>query len=621
MTMTALSATPATHDVIVQRMRAAIDAIGPHDKNHDYLLDIDAHANGLGREAAGLRAILQQDPAVRSLHQDFKRYDDMANRARERFEAWTSLICLVAVAALMLAAFLVAVPGETTPIVRALLAAALGITCIALLTRFGAVRAIAPANDLGLLLGAVLAAGVAAALYRWALPEGFNLMLKPVLSGLTAVLLACIAAADFASGGLTARLLRRRSLYSAWMDARGKAEANRRLLFRAILNAAPPPEVSPGTVSLLSQQLEYFRRYQIATQQSYYASRTQKLAKGNWRIDVTRALAFGGFLALGIGAGLGFLAKCAEQGITLLPEGISAWLIRRALDGWDDIILLSALFLLGIYAFLQLRAIVLQDRSNHRRFGTASGQLRQATSATPCSPDELATTCPLNEARRCAASEPPGDVDTPSRRETVEALFRDVNRLLAAEVGDWNNMTSYTLEMVGSPARPRLFSADRLDATSDFEHIVHDLAEAGVPVLKARKIGLVSARPAAAGERVETRYDGSETTATASQGDWVVTNMDATGAVIRDRQGAVNSYIIKPEDFARLYDRTDAANEFGDVYKAKGVIDAVKLEGGFDIVAPWGERQQAATGYLARNGQDVYGIHADAFTRTYEVVG
>ena len=55
------------------------------------------------------------------------------------------------------------------------------------------------------------------------------------------------------------------------------------------------------------------------------------------------------------------------------------------------------------------------------------------------------------------------------------------------------------------------------------------------------------------------------------------------------------------------------------VYRPKGVVEAIRFEGGFDIMAPWGEKQRASDGWLLLNGRDVYGNHQDTFTATYEL--
>ena len=56
------------------------------------------------------------------------------------------------------------------------------------------------------------------------------------------------------------------------------------------------------------------------------------------------------------------------------------------------------------------------------------------------------------------------------------------------------------------------------------------------------------------------------------------------------------------------------------MYRAKGVVSAIALPGGFDIVAPWGERETAPAGYLLLNGTEVYGCNQETFVATYEVV-
>jgi len=50
------------------------------------------------------------------------------------------------------------------------------------------------------------------------------------------------------------------------------------------------------------------------------------------------------------------------------------------------------------------------------------------------------------------------------------------------------------------------------------------------------------------------------------------------------------------------------------------VVSALSLPGGFDILAPWGERQTGASGYLLLNGDEVYAASRAAFDATYEVI-
>jgi hypothetical protein len=136
--------------------------------------------------------------------------------------------------------------------------------------------------------------------------------------------------------------------------------------------------------------------------------------------------------------------------------------------------------------------------------------------------------------------------------------------------------------------------------------------------VRARKIGFVAARKAKKPEVVETRWNGQETTNRARVADWIVTNLDPQQKPLRDDEGNVNRYVIPAEGFADLYEPTEGRNAYGAVYRAKGVVDAVALPGGFDIVAPWGERQTAPSGYLLCNGTDVYGNNTETFEATYQ---
>jgi hypothetical protein len=160
--------------------------------------------------------------------------------------------------------------------------------------------------------------------------------------------------------------------------------------------------------------------------------------------------------------------------------------------------------------------------------------------------------------------------------------------------------------------------ADAVLTPADFRRIAE---ETGAEVVRARKIGFVAARQASKPEPVETRWNGKESADTARVGDWIVTNLTPQQAALRDREGHVNTYVILAERFASLYESIGAQNEFGAVYRAKGTVEAIRLSDGFDIVAPWGERQTSPAGHLLCNGTDVYGNNAETFAATYEVVG
>ena len=591
----------------------AIAAIGPHDPDKDHGLDVDAHARDTtGRaDADGLRAILAHDPFTRETCRAYQEFDQQARTARRRFEWALSTVTLVTLGAILLALFTVAVPQESTRWTRAGYALTLGVITDAVLSFFPWLYDRLRKRIGGWKSHLLRGAGVlllAVVLFRY-LPQPFNPLAGFPAAALTLIALLCAGAADFIGGGMTARVLGRRSMHSRWYEARGKAEAHRRQLFLAVASAGTSG-ASAGEVPLLSQKLEYFRRYQIEVQQSYYQLQSQNNLYGARKAEIARIIAFLAASVLLVFAALGFAAVNTEQGSwwsAYLPEKFAGWLVELSHKGVDDFILMVAMLALGAYAYLQLRSTLLREKTNHRRFSTALGQLRQASSASPGELDHAIAT-PLRDARLAAVR---GD------HAAVEAFVRNVNRLLATEVGDWNTMTSFTIVEVNG--KPRLFSAEKLSAKEDFEKVVESLRDHKCASFKARKISYVAARQATGIEKVETRYDGKETEDTAKPGDWIVTNMDIERRIMRDTQDCVNSYVIRKDTFARLY-ALDKGEEqpFGAIYKAKGVVDAVEVAGGFDIVAPWGERQQGPGGYILRNGDDVYGIHKDAFDKTYE---
>ena len=162
----------------------------------------------------------------------------------------------------------------------------------------------------------------------------------------------------------------------------------------------------------------------------------------------------------------------------------------------------------------------------------------------------------------------------------------------------------------------RLVAPTKLER-ADFYKVADSI---GVTPLKARKIGYVAARRAEQAEQILTESDGKETTNSARPGDWIVTNLSPNHEVVRDKSGRENTYVIKAESFPSLYDSVAGANEFGQFFFAKNLVEAVYLSGGFDILAPWGQKQIADVGYLLSSGHDVYGNNASTFDATYEVV-
>lgn len=161
-----------------------------------------------------------------------------------------------------------------------------------------------------------------------------------------------------------------------------------------------------------------------------------------------------------------------------------------------------------------------------------------------------------------------------------------------------------------------LVATERL-TSADFDAI---RTATGAPLLRVRKIGFVAARRATGTEHIETHWNGKETSAVAQPGDWVVTNMSPQRTVLRDGSGSTNTYVIKAANFPRLYRQDDGATEHGAIYRAISQVDAFLLPGRFEILAPWGEMQRGARGYLVRSGSEIYGNHRETFEATYEPV-
>ena len=172
----------------------------------------------------------------------------------------------------------------------------------------------------------------------------------------------------------------------------------------------------------------------------------------------------------------------------------------------------------------------------------------------------------------------------------------------------------YRLERKG---RVRLTSKEVL-TPSDFDAIAKEL---GVAPLLAQKIGFVVARRAEQIEQIDTYSKDYETRNTAQIGDWIVTNMSPEREALRDAAGRADTYVISSGTFERLYQPMNITTELGELFSAKGVVSAISLPGGFDILAPWKERQRGKSGYLVRNDQEIYGIEASAFHATYDLLG
>jgi hypothetical protein len=174
----------------------------------------------------------------------------------------------------------------------------------------------------------------------------------------------------------------------------------------------------------------------------------------------------------------------------------------------------------------------------------------------------------------------------------------------------------FSIKRVGTlPGQPRLVAAEMLTPKA-FESLALEL---GTKPMKARKVGFVSARIAKKREEIETLWNGKETKAIAAPGDRIVTNMSGDRKILRDADSNANTYVISAAKFPKLYARDKGKTEFGEIFHARGAVQALFLPGGFEIMAPWGEIQRAHSGYILLNGDEVYGNNKDTFDTTYVV--
>lgn len=170
--------------------------------------------------------------------------------------------------------------------------------------------------------------------------------------------------------------------------------------------------------------------------------------------------------------------------------------------------------------------------------------------------------------------------------------------------------------MALSMSNYRLTSTEPL-TTKDFDAIAQEIGFS-----TRRKIGFVAAVTAVKPTQIITYRKGKETENVAQIGDFIVTNLlPGTLEPFTNDQGQPDQYVIRIDRFPELYDRfDDEETEFGPVFKAKSIVQAVYFANGFDIVPPWGGKQVADEGYLFLNGAEVYGCEAEACHETYEVV-
>jgi hypothetical protein len=195
-------------------------------------------------------------------------------------------------------------------------------------------------------------------------------------------------------------------------------------------------------------------------------------------------------------------------------------------------------------------------------------------------------------------------------------------------------MAKFTIDKDDQGAA-RLTCQEKL-SVDDFDAIASQL---GVQAKRAERMAMVAAFMATKEIKVDTIWNGETTSNTAKPGDWIVTNMHYKGCILRDDEGRTNQYVVSKDKFPTLYIRapdlyeikpdtavcTDdtSIEKYGVLFNRRedAIVDCLFLARGLDIVAPWKEsvRQRIKSGYLLRQGADVYGNDKRSFEGTYRI--
>lgn len=547
-----------TEAVMTMRAHAAA-AIGSHQSG-DYVLRLREHACAMPPEAGPLRRILER-PAVQAVIAGYDTHNSDAIKWQRRYLFWGKVGIWTAVASIVPALLLTVAPITLPPL-----------------------------------------ANVAASVLVW--------------------LLLCVSWACFI-------YLMRSQPQEKWYTARGNAEALRKRLFERVL-AIDDETPGPNEIELLPLQIEYFRRYQLDVQRAYYTVTIAKTCARAFRADLVRSAAgLIPFAALGLTLAVAITAWSEQGFVHPLLTNIGGVLQRIETGHFDTAgiglaILLSALSA-GLFAAAQLDNF----RRNAVRYRNALKRI-----------NDIAEHPHFGLARAHELAEH-GD------RTGATRLVAEMHAVMSAEFSEWVTLAlpDKELDMERDTKRASLpgnSEPDRatpgagryrlvtdasgstdLSAQTKLEPLDFDAirAKVGARLLRARRIGYVAARRAEREEPVVTRWNGRESKDVARPGDWIATNMSAARELLRDREGSLNTYVIRAAMFPDLYDLDEGTTQHGAIYRSKSVVDAFLLPGSFDILAPWNEQQRGAQGYLICNSKgEVYGNNRETFEATYEII-
>ena len=165
--------------------------------------------------------------------------------------------------------------------------------------------------------------------------------------------------------------------YEKWNKARGEAEYNRKELFRAVFAAAPTGAAVAGELKILPLKLEYFRRYLLGDQMTYYEERAGDYKKSERLTKILWAFAtLAVFAILAVTLLIGVLSPSSEQGasLNLLPS-FTGWLQDFEVAHLDRYILAGGITLAALFGAKLATSLLDKAKGNAIRFSFTHANL------------------------------------------------------------------------------------------------------------------------------------------------------------------------------------------------------------------------------------------------------
>lgn len=201
--------------------------------------------------------------------------------------------------------------------------------------------------------------------------------------------------------------------FKKWMENRGEAEIARIHLFDEVVRADEP--LNSDEAALLPLQLEYFRRYQLDVQLTYYKGRGAQHLTAAGHTNLWQWLSVGLTCVWTIITVLASLHFLAEQGWITLPS----WAAALKLSSYERIVMAFGIVAASIYTANYARSLMDLDERNAARYTTTLANLEHIQSTL------------LQETRDAAQQ---GD------KQKVLTFVRLVQNQISSEHKEWVNI-------------------------------------------------------------------------------------------------------------------------------------------------------------------------------------